>query len=219
MQALVLEQGRVHFSRSWAEPKVGAGEVLVQVRLAGICSTDLEIVKGYMTYSGVMGHEFVGVVAKGPSDLVGKRVVGEINCVCGKCDMCHSGLSNHCRDRRVVGISGHDGVFAEYVALPGRNVHVLPDTVTDEQAVFVEPLAAALQITRQVRIEKRQKVIVVGDGRLGLLVVQVLAGQAERGNVVLLGKHADKLTFCEKRGIQGKLLEDMLIKHEWDVVV
>ncbi len=140
-------------------------------------------------------------------------------CVCGKCDMCQSGLSNHCRNRQVIGIEDHDGAFAEYVALPVRNVYELPDTVSNEEAVFVEPLAAAMQIVQQVPIEKRHRVIVVGDGRLGLLAVQVMANVEAKGQVVLLGKHEEKLMFAEKRGIQGILLEDMLIKPEWDVVV
>lgn len=219
MQALVIENGNVRFERSRVEPKPGKAEVLVAVEMAGICATDLEIVKGYMGFEGVMGHEFVGTVVKGPRELVGKRVVGEINCVCGKCDMCQSGLRNHCRDRQVVGIDGHDGVFAEYVVLPAVNVHVLPDKVSNEEAIFVEPLAASLQILRQVRIERRHKVIVVGDGKLGLLAVQVLADVCDKGNVLLLGKHTEKLTFAEKRGIQGRLLDEMLIKPQWDVVV
>lgn len=219
MQALVLEDGKVHFRRNYPEPRCEKNEVLVAVELAGICRTDLEIVKGYMGFSGVLGHEFVGRVVKGPRDLQSKRVVGEINCVCGKCDMCQSGLAIHCRDRRVIGILNHDGAFAQYLALPKRNVHVLPEAVGNEKAIFVEPLAAALQIVKQVPIESRHKVIVMGDGRLGLLAVQIMAAKGAKGKVVMLGRHPEKLLFCEKRGIQGILLEDMLIKPEWDVVV
>ena len=219
MQALVLKDGVVKFTRSQPEPVAGENEALVAVEAAGICTTDLEIVNGYMEFSGVMGHEFVGTVAKGSRNLVGKRVVAEINCICGKCDMCQSGLSNHCRKRTVLGIDGRDGVFAEYVAVPERNLHILPDAISNEDAIFIEPLASALQIIKQVPIEARQKVVVLGDGRLGLLAVQVLTQRGEKGKVVLVGKHSEKLTFAEKRQIQGFLLSDFLVKPEWDVVV
>ena len=219
MDALVFTGGKVEFTSSYPQPKPDTDEVLIAVETAGVCSTDLEITKGYMGFSGVLGHEFVGTVEKGPRNLQGKRVVADINCVCGQCDMCQSGLSSHCPNRQVIGIQGHDGVFAEYVVVPQRNVHVLPDTLGNDEAIFVEPLAAAMQVVQQVPIEKRHKVIVAGDGRLGLLAVQVLANAGGKGNVVLLGKHEEKLTFAEKRGIQGILLENMLIKPEWDVVV
>jgi len=219
MQALIVTDGKLEYTRSHPEPTPGPDDVLVRVEMAGICATDIEITKGYLGFNGVLGHEFVGTVVKGPRDLTGKRVVAEINCVCGKCDMCQSGLSTHCRNRTVIGIQGRDGVFAELVALPRRNVHLVPDLLDNDAAVFVELLAAALQIPKQVQVEKRQKVIVVGDGRLGLLAVQVLADSSNTGRVVLLGKHPEKLTFCEKRGIQGITLTDMLIKPEWDVVV
>ena len=219
MRAVVFSEGKLEVTSSYPEPKPGPDDVLIAVETAGICATDLEIVNGYMGCSGVLGHEFVGTVAKGPRSLKGKRVVGEINCVCGRCDMCQSGLSNHCREREVIGIERRAGAFAEYLTLPKRNVHIVPDVLSNDQAVFVEPVAAAIQIVKQVPIEQRQRVIVVGDGRLGLLAVQVLAERGGKGKVVLLGKHQDKLTFCEKRGIQGILLEDMLLKAQWDVVV
>ena len=219
MQALVVDQGKVTLTPKYKVPEPQSEEVLISVEMAGICATDLEIIKGYMGFSGVLGHEFVGRVAKGPKDLMGQRVVGTINCVCGQCDMCLSGLSNHCRDRTVLGIDGHDGAFAEFLVLPRRNVHVIPDSLSHDEAVFVEPLAAAIQIVKQVPIEKKHKVVVVGDGRLGLLVIQVIAAYSEKSNAVLLGKHEEKLTFCEKRGLQGIHLDDMRIKPQWDVVV
>lgn len=219
MRALVIQDGKLSYRPSYPDPVPGPEEVLLQVELAGICATDLEIARGYMEFSGVLGHEFVGTVAKGPKDLQGKRVVGDINCVCGKCDMCLSGLSNHCRQRKTIGIKNHDGVFADYVSLPRRNLYVLPPAIDNEAAIFIEPLAAALQIVKQVPIEPRQKVMVLGDGRLGLLAVQVLALHGGKGKVVLLGKHEEKLQFCEKRGIQGILLDDMILRQEWDVVV
>lgn len=219
MQALVFSEGKLTWTKSHPDPQPGPDDVLIAVEMAGICGTDLAILAGYMGFTGIPGHEFVGTVVKGPRDINGKRVVADINCVCGKCDMCQSGLSTHCRNRTVLGIQDHDGAFAELIAVPRRNVHVLPDAVDNDAAVFVELLAAAMQIPRQVQVEKRQKVIVVGDGRLGLLAVQVLAANAEKGQVVLLGKHPEKLTFCEKRGIQGIALADMVIKPQWDVVV
>lgn len=219
MQALVVTNGKMEYTTSHPEPEAGPDEVLIQVEMAGICATDVEILKGYMGFEGVPGHEFVGTVLKGPREVKGKRVVADINFVCGKCDMCHSGLSSHCRSRKVMGITGHDGAFAERMVVPRRNLHMLPDVVDNEVAIFAEPLAAAMQIARQVQLERRQKVIVVGDGRLGLLAVQVLAENSDAGRVVLLGKHPDKLAFCEKRGIQGATLDDMLVKPEWDVVV
>ncbi len=219
MQSLLVQDGKVTFERSYPDPIPEQNEVLIRVSRAGVCATDLEIVKGYMGFSGVLGHEFVGNVVKGPRNLVNQRVVGSINCVCGKCDMCLSGLSEHCRKRTVLGIDGRDGAFAEYVRLPARNVHAVPDSITDDQAVFTEPLAAALQITQQIRIEPRDKVLVLGDGRLGLLAIQVLARRGGKGNVALLGKHEEKLTFCEKRGIPGFLLDGMMLKAEWDIVV
>jgi threonine dehydrogenase-like Zn-dependent dehydrogenase len=166
MRAIVVDAGKIVVADE-PKPSPAPGEVIIRVRLAGICSTDLEIVKGYGAFRGTLGHEFVGTVEEGPSRLAGQRVVGEINCVCGRCDMCASGLSSHCRRRTVVGILGRPGVFAEFVALPERNCHVVPDSVADEEAVFTEPLAAAYQVVRQVKIEPRMNVAVLGTGRLG----------------------------------------------------
>jgi threonine dehydrogenase-like Zn-dependent dehydrogenase len=219
MKALVFSEGKLKYDNSYPEPDLKSDEVLIAVKYAGICNTDFEILKGYMGFSGVLGHEFVGTVAKGPKALTGKRVVAEINCLCGKCEMCQSGLSNHCLNRKTIGIDGHDGAFAEYLAIPQRNVHLLPDNVSNEEAIFVEPLAAAMQIVQQVPIEQRHKVAVIGDGKLGLLAVQVLANSGSKGNVVLVGKNEHKLMFAEKRGIQGIMLNDMLLKPQWDVVV
>jgi len=189
----------------------------VAVRLAGVCSTDLEILRGYMGFRGIMGHEFVGLVEAGPSQWVGKRVVGEINCVCGRCDMCRSGLSNHCRKRTVLGIDGRDGVFAEYVALPTRNLHEVPAGVSDLQAVFTEPLAAALQILRQVKLDPSAKIIVLGDGRLGQLAARAIKSRAARP--MLVGKHRVKLEAAEKQGIQAVSLEEFVPAADADVVV
>jgi threonine dehydrogenase-like Zn-dependent dehydrogenase len=171
-----------------------------------------------MGFAGVLGHEFVGVVVDSPQkELVGQRVVGEINIVCGRCDLCLSGLSSHCRQRSVLGISGHDGAFADFVRLPALNLHVLPKTVDDDQAVFIEPLAAAYQVLKQIKLDGRKWVTVLGDGRLGLLVAQVLrnAGCPVR----VIGKYPQKLALCEKWSIRSRPLSDIVPRHDQDVVV
>lgn len=198
-------------------PTPGPGEALVQVKLAGICATDLEITQGYMGFAGVLGHEFVGVVTGGAKAWRGKRVAAEINCVCGQCSMCQHGLANHCRRRTVLGIAGRDGVFADFVAVPERNLHAIPDSVSDEQAVFVEPLAAAFQIMKQCPIESRMKVTVVGSGRLGLLVAQVLRATGCKLEVV--GRNPLTLGFCDRKGIQATPVSEVVPKADRDVVV
>ena len=217
MRALVFDQ-TLTFQPRRAEPAAGDGDTLVRVRQAGVCTTDLEITKGYMGFRGVLGHEFVGEVVTSPDkDLVGQRVAGEINVVCGRCDLCMSGLSSHCRARTVLGILNHDGAFAEFVRLPAATLHVIPKTVDDDAAVFVEPLAAGFQILKQVKLDGRKWVTVLGDGRLGLLVAQVLR---ESGCPVrVIGKHADKLNLCEKWSIRHRLLKDIVPRHDQDVVV
>ncbi|MFQ6048888.1 MAG: zinc-binding dehydrogenase, partial [Phycisphaerae bacterium] len=172
---------------------------------------------GYMHFRGVMGHEFVGRVVSGPARWRQKRVAVEINCVCGRCDMCRSGMASHCRRRTVIGIDGRDGCFADLIAVPERNCHLLPEVISDEEAVFIEPLAAAYQVVRQVRIEPRTRVAVVGAGRLGLLVAQVLATTGCRLEVI--SRSPDKLGFCEKKGIQTTLVRDLVPKADRDVVV
>lgn len=216
MLALVFD-GKVTLRSNYPAPKVARGEALVAVRVAGLCSTDLEVAKGYMGFSGVMGHEFVGQVTEGPAAWKHKRVVAEINCVCGRCDLCRSGLSNHCRDRTVIGIAGRDGVFAEQVAIPAANLREVPPAVSDEQAVFAEPLAAAFQVTRQVKFQRSDAVVVLGDGRLGQLVARVLRPLV--GRLVLVGKHAPKLEMAEKQGIQTALVQDFVARADADVVV
>ena len=216
MLAMVFD-GKPLLREDFPEPKPKAGEAIVAVRLAGICRTDLEILKGYMGFRGVMGHEFVGVVVKGPRSLAGKRVVAEINCVCGRCDMCRSGLANHCRRRTVLGIEGRDGVFAERVAVPARNLHEVPAAVDDVSAVFVEPLAAAFQIARQIRLSRNDNVVVLGDGRLGQLVARVLKMRVSR--LLLVGHHETKLEAAEKQGIQTVLADGFVPEARADVVI
>lgn len=216
MNALVFKD-RLQFDARHPDPVAGAGEALVAVKLAGICATDLEIVKGYMGFAGVPGHEFVGTVTTGSRNLRGKRVVAEINCVCGKCSLCQRGLSNHCRKRTVLGIDRRDGAFADLIAVPERNLHLVPDAVSDEQAVFVEPLAAAFQVIKQCPIEPRMSVAVVGSGRLGLLVAQVLRTTGCKLEVI--GRNELTLSFCDKKGIQSTHASRVVPHADRDVVV
>jgi threonine dehydrogenase-like Zn-dependent dehydrogenase len=184
------------------------GEALVRVTLSGICNTDLEIVRGYAGFAGTIGHEFVGVVetAPGRPDLVGQRVVGEINAGCGDCARCRAGDPRHCSTRTVLGIVGRDGAHAEYLSLPSVNLLPVPAEVPDEHAVFAEPLAAALGILDRVKIEPDDTVAVIGDGKLGLLCAQAVATAGSP--VTLVGKHTEKMRLVEARGIDTVLLDD-----------
>lgn len=181
MECIWLEDRKLSLRHDMPVPRPAAGHALIKLRLAGICSTDLELVHGYYPFTGIPGHEFVGEVVDVPGDPVsaahwsGKRVVGEINLACGKCEACLNGRPTHCERRTVLGIIGHSGVFAGYLSLPLENLHIVPDSVPDESAVFTEPLAAALEIQQQVAIRPADRVLVVGAGRLGLLIAQTLA--------------------------------------------
>ncbi len=216
MKALVVDDG-IRLDPQWPDPVPVDGEALIRVRLAGICTTDLELIKGYMNFHGVPGHEFVGDVVAGPPEWLGRRVVAEINCVCRRCDMCRRGFANHCRARTVLGIAGRNGAFAELLAVPLDNLHAVPDAVTDEQAVFTEPLAAAFQIIKQIPIDSRMHVAVLGSGRLGLLVAQVLQRTGCRLQVI--GRNPLTLDFCEKHGIQTRAVGEIVPKADHDVVV
>ena len=175
MRALWLQDRQLRLRDDVPMPEPAAGEALVRVLCAGICSTDLELVRGYYPYSGVLGHEFVGVVESGPAQLCGRRVVGEINASCGVCDQCARGQPTHCLQRTVLGILQRAGCFAQYLTLPAANLHIVPDEVSTTAATFTEPLAAALEIEAQVPLALRQRVLVVGAGRLGHLIAQTLA--------------------------------------------
>jgi len=196
-------------------------EALVSVTKSGICNTDLEIVRGYAGFTGTIGHEFVGVVERADDrpDIVGKRIVGEINAGCGTCDLCFAGDSRHCPKRTVLGIVGRDGCHAEFLKLPSRNLIEIPDEVTDEQAVFAEPLAAAFGITEQVEISPETNVAVIGDGKLGLLCAMSMILKSQ--NVKQIGKHTSKLSIASKSGVEGILLGNLKPKvlGEFDVVV
>jgi threonine dehydrogenase-like Zn-dependent dehydrogenase len=198
MNALVWDGTRARVTEH-VEPHAGDGMALVRVDLAGVCNTDLELVKGYMGFRGVLGHEFVGTVVEGPAPWRTKRVVGEINFGCGQCDWCQRNLGRHCPKRRVMGILDADGAFAELVAVPVSDLHEVPANVASDVAVFTEPLAAAFEILEQVDVEPGCEATVLGDGKLGLLVAQVLHKAGAR--VLAVGKHSDKLAILENRGI------------------
>ncbi len=221
MRALVYDGRKPQVVVNHPQPDPGAGEALIRPLRMGICGTDLQICNGYMGFEGVLGHEFVGVVEKTVGKtrrpLTGKRVVGNINCVCGKCDMCRSGLPEHCRDRTVLGIAGRDGCFAEGFVLPSKNLLVVPDNIDDDQAVFAEPLAAAYQILQQLTVEGRPYVTVLGDGRLGLLCAQVMSQL--NATVRCVGKHPEKLALCEKWGVKHRLVGDVGLRADQDIVV
>ncbi len=189
-------------------PSPGRHEALIRVLYAGICNTDIEILRGYMNFKGIIGHEFVGVVEKCPyTDLIGKTVVGEINIACGKCEFCLKGMKNHCPYRTVLGIKDKDGAMAEYVTLPIANLHVLPPKISLLEGVFVEPLAAACEILEQVDIQPEYRVLLIGDGKLAQLIAQVLHHHTQ--NLIVIGKHRNKLKLMEEHGIQTVLLENM----------
>ena len=219
MKALRFENNQL----SVAEVKVprASEEAVVRVLLSGVCNTDLEIARGYAGFQGTLGHEFVGVVEDAPEQtLIGRRVVGEINAGCGKCAWCVGGDARHCPARTVLGIVGRDGAHAEFLRLPIVNLLPVPDSVSDERAVFTEPLAAACGIIERARIDANTRVAVIGDGKLGLLCVQALKAQVGTG-VTLIGKHQTKLAIAARRGIETILLKQLShsLKHCFDVVV
>lgn len=215
MCALELNQKELRFRTDYPQPRPKPGEVLVRLSRAGICETDLQLVQGYMDFNGVLGHEFVGVAESG--HYAGKRVVGEINCRCRKCEYCLPGLGNHCPNRTVLGILNHDGAFAEYIAVPEANLHRVPDGIDDDTAVFTEPLAAALRITQQLPLSTNERVVVLGDGRLGNLCSQVLSGIG--CTVTTIGKHAEKLALLDGLGIETGLVGDTPPERLADLVV
>ena len=220
MQAIVWDGKRVSVAER-PEPVPADDMAIIQVGVAGICNTDLEIVRGYMGFEGILGHEVVGRVSAGPQAWLGRRVVAEINFACGTCAACGSGLERHCPTRRVMGILKADGAFAESVAVPVANLHAVPESVPDELAVFTEPLAAANEIVEQVSLDpaewSEQRALVLGDGKLGLLVAQVL--QQAGASVVAIGRHDDKLRVLRSRGIETHLRDDWQPDKSADLVV
>lgn len=219
MRAVVFDK-ELKLVNDYQKPIPKKGEALIKVTTAGICNTDFEITKGYMGYNGVLGHEFVGIVEEindNDKSLLNKRVVGEINCGCGNCTWCYQGLERHCPNRQTLGIWQKDGCFSEYLTMPLKNLLKVPENVPDEQAVFVEPLAAGLEILEQLHIQPIQKVIILGDGKLGLTTS--LALKASNIDLLLVGKHQNKLDIAKAQGVNVKLLSDLEIKKDWDFVV
>ena len=200
MRALRWDGSRLALARDLPPPTPAAGDALVRVALAGICRTDVEITRGYLDFRGTLGHEWVGRVANaGDPQLVGRRVVGEINLACGRCALCGAGLGRHCPTRRVVGIVGADGAFADLIVVPERNLHLVPDGIPDTAAVFTEPLAAACEILDQVGPVSGASAVVLGAGKLGLLVAQVLARAG--ANVVVAARHPAQRARAAQLGI------------------
>ncbi len=203
MQAVVFD-GKLEYVRNWPRPQVKPGWALIKVQQAGICKTDLEITKGYMGYKGVLGHEFLGRVESCDDPAwVGRRVVGEINAACGKCDWCARGLGRHCPRRTTLGIVKHDGCLAEYCTLPVENLCIVDPDISDEQAILTEPLAAACEILEQLRLTGKERVVVLGDGRLGILCAWVLATVVQ--DLAIVGHHPEKLAIARWRGIMTSL--------------
>ncbi len=222
MKALRYENQKLSVS-DLPKPQVD-GEAVVRVTLSGICNTDLEIARGYAGFAGTIGHEFVGVIEELPEPLLtrglatGDRVVGEINAGCGHCDLCRAGDPRHCATRTVLGIVGRDGAHAEFLKLPLVNLLRVPEEISDERAVFTEPLAAACGILERTSINEDTRVAVIGDGKLGLLCAQVLATTGAA--VVLIGKHEDKLLIAARRGIETMTADKAQSRlKEFDVVV
>lgn len=220
MDALIFDE-TLKYVTDYNTPKMDSNEALIKISMVGICNTDLEITKGYMGYKGILGHEFVGIVeeVENPKDkdLIGKRVVGEINLGCGNCNWCNQGLSRHCPNRSTLGILNKEGCFAQYLTLPVSNLLIVPDSIPDEVAVFTEPLAAALEILEQLHIKPYEKVAVLGDGKLGLLIA--LALNASNIDINLIGKHQNKLDIAKNQGINTELLSDIKIEKKYDVVI
>jgi 2-desacetyl-2-hydroxyethyl bacteriochlorophyllide A dehydrogenase len=216
MQAIWLEDQQIRLRDDVRQPNKPT-EALIRIRKAGICSTDLELVKGYYPYTGIPGHEFVGDVVDAPDkSWMGQRVVGEINAVCGACEACRNGRSTHCENRTVLGIVNRDGVFAEYTSLPLENLHRVPDSVSDEAAVFTEPLAAALEIQQQIQVKPADRVLLIGAGRLGQLIAQTLT--LTGCDLRVVARHPHQQQLLRARGI-CLITKDEIQPRKWDIVV
>lgn len=215
MKALVCERGEIRLAEV-RKPVPGPEEVLIRVSMAGICNTDLEVLAGYREFTGILGHEFVGVVENDPLDkLTGKRVVGSITIYCGECWHCRRGETSLCLERTTIGINGRDGAFAEYLTLPRHNVHLVPAGIGDMEAVLIEPLAAGMRVVEQACIQPGDTVVVLGDGKLGLLTARVLS--AGGSHVLVVGKHKKKLSLAATMGLRTVLVNEF--RGPADVVV
>jgi len=213
----IFYNDKLEYREDIPKPVRPKGEAMIKVLKAGICRTDLEIAAGYLDFTGIPGHEFVGTVEEADDgSLVGCRVVGEINCGCGDCPACRTGNHNHCSKRTVLGIKERDGAFAEYMTLPEKNLHIVPDHISDDEAVFIEPLAAAFRLAEQIKVLNND-VLVLGDGKLGLLVAQVLA--YFRADVTLCGKHPEKMALMDNKTINTLTPEELAPTRKFSVVV
>ncbi|HOO84069.1 MAG TPA: alcohol dehydrogenase catalytic domain-containing protein [Prolixibacteraceae bacterium] len=221
MKALCFDGEKLIFENSFAKPVPPLGEALVRVLMSGICNTDIEITKGYMGFTGIPGHEFVGIVEEinaQDQSLMGKRVVGDINCACGQpdCEYCSKNLGRHCPSRTTLGISKRNGAFAEYLTLPVENLLVVPESVSNEMATLCEPLAAGFEILEQVDFSANDEVLIVGDGKLGLLINHAVSTTGAK--ITHVGKHPDKLELAKANGSQIVLLDQMPQK-KYDIVI
>ena len=217
MQAIWLENQELSFRADLNIPELDEGEALIRLRLAGICSTDLEMVRGYYPFTGILGHEFIGEIVEAPDpNWQGKRVTGEINIACGTCATCRRGDRTHCENRATLGIHNQHGCFAEYFKLPVENLHLVPEHIPDEVAVFIEPIAAALEIQQQIQIRPDDLGLIIGAGRLGLLIAQTLALTGCDLRVVV--RHSFQKEILEARGI-ATLSEDQIPSKAFDWVI
>lgn len=209
--------GSLQYREDIEKPKIIGDESLVKIMYAGICNTDKEIVKGYKDFTGILGHEFVGIVEESTDKaFLGKRVVADINIGCGDCDFCKSNLENHCRNRKILGMSNKNGAFTDYVTIPNNNIHIVPNNVSDIEAVFTEPIAAALQIAEQYHIKPSHRVAIVGDGKLAQLITQVISLTA--CDLTIIGKHREKLELLKAQG-RTALLSDSDFDNYFDIVI
>ncbi|MEO1428502.1 MAG: alcohol dehydrogenase catalytic domain-containing protein [Cyanobacteria bacterium J06633_8] len=216
MKGLWLEDNQLELRTNIPEPEMKEGEARVKVLCAGICNTDLELIRGYYPYKGILGHEFVGVVEDGPKHLINRRVVGEINAACGYCKFCLRGEPTHCENRTVLGIVNRNGAFADYLSLPSKNLYPVADNIPTEVATFTEPIAAALEIQSQIKVHADDKVLVVGDGKLGQLVAQTLA--ITGCDLFVVGRHDEKLANLRARGIKTGFAQDIQ-QRTFDIAV
>ncbi len=218
MKAVYLENSKPSLRSDYPHP--ANNETIIKVSLAGICGTDLEMLNGYMGYTGVPGHEFVGVVKEcKDTEMIGKRVVGEINVGCKRCHMCNNSMQRHCPFRTVLGILNRDGAFAQYLSLPKENLHVIPDLISDKQAVFIEPLAAAFEICSQVSIKPDSKIAIVGDGRLAQLVSQVMRATYPTSDVTCFGRYSKKMSKLREFDIHTKIGIKDTDMNNFDMVI
>lgn len=218
MQGLWLENNQLHHRTDLPMPQPTKDEALVRVLRAGICNTDLELLRGYYPFTGILGHEFVGRVVQGPNPLQGQRVVGEINAACGQCDYCRRHQPTHCPQRTVLGIVNRHGAFADYLTLPIQNLHPIPEHLSTDQATFTEPVAAALEIQEQIAVTPNDRVLVIGDGKLGQLVAQTLA--LTGCQLLVIGRHANKLANLATRGIETGFVDVIADRYRtFDIAV